>query len=417
MRVCKFGGAALRDGDAFQQVHCIIKSQPERRVIVVSAPGAVEGREEKITDLLYACQSAAEAGCGFSHLFDRVAARYRQIAAALGLPAPDDDLRAVYTGLRQGATSDWAASRGEWLCARLLGRYLDWPAAEAAELIRFDGDGRLQAEETLARLRRLQTPCVLPGFYGADAAGAIHTFPRGGSDVTAALAAAACNADVYENWKDVRGIYAADPRWVPDAACVQAMTYRELRALARMGAQVMAEDAVSPLRRAGIALNVRSFREPEHPGTWVRPAFGQEARPAALAVTGKRGLSLWRLEKVEHGEELARRAIQAGLPLERLAVDADAVSLTLRRQEPLPETLRGLADQAFRHPHTAALSVVGEALNRADGAARFASALTAAGIRPLSLHMPPEGLSITAVIEEDAFGDGVRAAYDAFVRR
>lgn len=414
MRVCKFGGAPLADGAAIRRMGAALAREPERRVLVPSAPGKREARDEKITDLLYACQAAAAAERPFGHLFDRVAERYREIAASLGLPAPDGDLRTVYGGLKAGADPAWAASRGEWLCARLLAAWLGWPFVDAAEVIRFDAAGRLDADKTLGLLReRLQGGGVVPGFYGADGRGVIRTFPRGGSDVTGALAAAALNADVYENFKDVAGVFAADPAIVPGARCVADMTYRELRALSRLGAQVISEAAVAPVRAAGIPLNIRPADDPSHPGTWIHGAFGDDA-PRVTGVTGRRGLTLWRLTGIEKGPDLARAALAANLPLERLALDADALCLTLRDEGELPESLRAAADDARCREGLAALSLVGEGLPRLDAAARFSAALTAAGIRPLSLHLPPEGQYLTALIPEAAYAAGVRAAYEAF---
>lgn len=416
MRVCKFGGAALRDGEGFRRVKEIAAEDGSRQIIVPSAPGRRDGGDEKITDLLYACQTAAEAGRGFGHLFDRIAGRYREIAAALRLPAPDDDLREIFGGLRRGASPAWAASRGEWLCGRLLAAYLDMPFVDAASVIRFDAAGNLLERDTTELLRQMPVPCVLPGFYGADGLGTVHTFPRGGSDVTAALAAAARNADVYENWKDVRGVFAADPELVPDAQCVTAMSYRELRALSALGARVLAEEAVAPVRRAGVPLTVRSFLEPRHPGTRIGPAFGGQSAAEAIGVTGRSELRLYRLERLDGGETLARSALEAGLPLFKLAVDADALCLALRGDEPLPEALQALSERVWQH-RAASVSAVGEGLRRADGAARFAAALSAAGVRAYSLHMPPDGLYVTAVIPEADFARSVAALYDAFIRR
>ena len=416
MRVCKFGGAPLADGAAIRKMEQILKREPERRVLVPSAPGKRDGRDEKITDLLYACQAAAAAGRNFGHLFDRVAERYREIAHSLGLPPPDSDLRAVYAGLKDGRDAAWAASRGEWLCGRLLARYLDWPFVDAAEVIRFDTAGRLKFQETMELLRhRLRGGGVLPGFYGAEENGAIHTFARGGSDIAGALAAAALNADVYENFKDVAGVFAADPAIVPGARCVADMTYRELRVLSRLGAQVISEAAVAPVRAAGIPLNIRPAADPAHPGTWIHAAFGGEA-PRVTGITGRRGLTLWRLEAIEKGADMARAALDAALPLERLAVDADTLCLTLRGKGDLPETLTALAHQARHQERLATLSLVGEALPRLDAPARFSAALTAAGIRPLSLHLPPAGQALTAVVPEADYEAGIRAVYDAFFR-
>ena len=414
MRVCKFGGAALRDGAGFRRAAEILRSAADRQVAVVSAPGRGVNGEEKITDLLYACQSAAVTGRGFGHLFDRIAARYRQIALELGLPAPDDALREIYGGIKGGASPAWAASRGEWLSAGLLAAYLDWPRAEAAECVRFESGGGLREAETAARLRTLPLPCVLPGFYGAEEEGVLRTFPRGGSDVTGALAAAALNADVYENWKDVRGVCAADPALVPGAAWVGEMTYRELRALSTLGGQVMAEEAVAPVRAAGVALNIRSYIEAEHPGTWVRPAFGGEKRAAAIAVTGQRERTLHRLERMDGGGILARTALSTGLPLSLLSADADSVQLLLPEGEPLPEGLRDRADTVRTQPRAAEISLVGEGLHRLDAAARFCAALSGAGVRTLALHFPSDGLFITAVVPREDYETGIRAVYAAF---
>lgn len=418
MRVCKFGGAPLSSAAGFEQVRRLIQEQPARRVIVPSAPGKRDAADEKVTDLLYACQGAAAAGRAFQHIFDRVAQRYRQIAREAGLPAPDDDLRAVYAGVKSGASAAWAASRGEWLCARMLSAYLNLPFVDAAEVIRFDAGGRLMEEKTRELLRaRLADGrgAVLPGFYGADAADSIHTFARGGSDITGALAAAALNADVYENFKDVRGVYAADPMLVPDARIVADMTYRELRALSRLGAQVLNEAAVAPVRQAGVALNIRAFDAPAHPGTLVHAAFGAQEEAAITGVTARRGLRLLRLEALNGGLELAAQALSLKLPLLRLAADEDALCLLLP-MEADARALLGRAQRVSEQVHLAALSVVGEGLGRLDGAARLGAALSAAGVRALALHQPPAGLYITAVVAEEDAAEGVRAAYDAFIR-
>jgi len=419
MRVCKFGGTSLCDAAAFRQAGAIVRAESDRRILVVSAPGRREPGDEKLTDLLYACQAAAAAGQPFGHLFDRAAGRFRQIAEQLGLPPPNDALRQVYQGLQAGAPAAWAASRGEWLCAGLFSQYLQLPLLDAAEVIRFDAAGALQADATLSLLRKAlgRLPgCVLPGFYGADGQGTVHTFPRGGSDVTAALAAAAVNADVYENWKDVRGVFAADPALVPDARCIADMSYGELRVLSRLGARVLHEDAVAPVRQAGIPLNIRSSAEPRHPGTWIHAAFGPAERPAAIGVTGLQEVSLLRAECLNGGWKLAAEALAAPGNLLRLAADEDALCLLLKSPDALPAALTETAQRLRRQEHLAALSVVGSGLGRAEGAARFSAALSAAGIPVLSLHQPPEGLYMTAVIAQADYSPGIRAAYDAFLR-
>ena len=271
MLTCKFGGSSLSCSANFQRAAAILAADSHRRCVVVSAPGRRNPQDAKLTDLLYACQSAAAQGRGFSALFDRVAGRYLEIAQGLGLRDIGPLLDEVRAALRH-AWPARAASLGERLCAQLMARYLNWPFVDAAEVVRFGPGGALDASATQAllagRLRSL--PCaVLPGFYGAAANGEIFTFSRGGGDITGALAAQAVNAEVYENWTDVPGVLRADPRIIPEAAPVPFLTYRELKLLSRLGAGVVHAQAIAPAHRAGIPTHVRSTFAPGAPGTVI----------------------------------------------------------------------------------------------------------------------------------------------------
>lgn len=298
MLTCKFGGSSLSCSANFQRAAAILAADSHRRCVVVSAPGRRNPQDEKLTDLLYACQSAAAQGRGFSALFDRVAGRYLEIAQGLGLRDIGPLLDEARAALRHASPAR-AASLGERLCAQLMARYLNWPFVDAAEVVRFGPGGALDASATQAllagRLRSL--PCaVLPGFYGAAANGEIFTFSRGGGDITGALAAQAVNAEVYENWTDVPGVLRADPRIIPEAAPVPFLTYRELKLLSRLGAGVVHAQAIAPAHRAGIPTHVRSTFAPDAPGTVIADTLpAGQARGYLIAGRGDLRLITCRL--------------------------------------------------------------------------------------------------------------------------
>ena len=279
VKVAKFGGTSLSGGMCFRRAAGLLRSDPTRCVAVVSAPGKRREDDEKVTDLL------------MSGRFRRAWARFDRIAKELGLPPPDKPDPRLMTH------SAYAASRGEAMCARLLAAYLGWRFVDAAQVIRFDAKGRLLERETRFRLREAisagEGGIVLPGFYGAKPDGEICLFPRGGSDITGALAAEAIGAQVYENWTDVCGVRRADPRVVPDAPRIERMHYDELRALAEAGAQVIHESALDPVQRAGIPMHIRNTFAPEAGGTCVTSEAGG---PGLTALAGRGGRYLLRLK-------------------------------------------------------------------------------------------------------------------------
>ncbi len=294
VKAAKFGGTSLADGMCLQRVARLLESDPSRRLAVVSAPGKRREGDEKVTDLLLAGQ------------FRRAWSRFDRMAEQLGLPPPDKPDPRLLTH------SAYAASRGEAMCARLLAAYLGWRFVDAAQVICFDAKGRLLERETLFRLRAALSSdeggVVLPGFYGAKADGEICLFPRGGSDITGALAAEAAGAAVYENWTDVCGVRRADPRVVPDAPRIERMHYDELRALAEAGAQVIHESALEPVQRAGIPMHIRNTFAPEAGGTYVTSEAG---KPGLTALAGRGGRYLMRLKpgaRVPHCELIGRES-------------------------------------------------------------------------------------------------------------
>lgn len=436
MIVAKFGGSSLADAAQFRKVKAILDMDSERKYVVPSAPGRRGPGDDKITDLLYAAHGAAQAGKPFKHLLERIRARYEEIAQELQVEMDfEGEFSQIEKNLKQGATPDYAASRGEYLNGKLLAKYLNFPFVDAAAVVRFTPEGKLMEEETNEligqRLRALYR-AVMPGFYGADASGAIHTFSRGGSDVSGALAARAVNADIYENWTDVTGFRMADPRIVPDAQYISTLTYRELRELSYMGATVLHEEAVFPVRKAGIPTNIRNTNDPKHPGTMIRANAGQnDLSHIITGIAGHKGFSIVSIEKDMMNAELGfgRRVLQAfeeyHINFEHLPTGIDTMCVVVHESELNPHREEVLARiQELVHPdqitvsdHLALIATVGRGMVRAFGtAARLFTAISSQGISIRTIDQGSSELNIIVGVDEDDFEAAVKAIYDTFVR-
>ena len=436
MIVTKFGGSSLADAAQFKKVKSILDMDSERKYVVPSAPGKRGPGDDKITDLLYAAHRAAQGKKPFKHLLERIQARYEEIADELNVSMDfKEEFAQIARELEKGATPDYAASRGEYLNGKLLAKYLGIPFVDAAEVVRFDTEGRLLEEETNdligQRLRNLYR-AVVPGFYGADESGAVRTFSRGGSDVSGALVARAVNADVYENWTDVTGFRMADPRIVPDAQYISTMTYRELRELSYMGATVLHEDAVFPVRKAGIPTNIRNTNDPKHPGTMIRANAGQnDLAHVITGIAGHKGFSIVSVEKDMMNAELGfgRRVLQAfeeyGISFEHLPTGIDTMCVVVHEKELAPHKEQVLArirelcdpDTITVSDHLALIATVGRGMVRNFGtAARLFTAISAQGISIRTIDQGSSELNIIVGVDEDDFETAVKAIYDTFVR-
>lgn len=294
LTVAKFGGSSLADEKGFAAVKDILRKDPARKGVVVSAPGRRHPGDPKVTDLLYLCHRLQLGGGSWEPVFDRVAQRFLEIATACGVGGIPEELDSLRKQLRSGMSEDHLASRGEYLSAKILAAYLGWKFIDAAQWLRFGKNGMVDTVRSYGALWRLaDRPFVTPGFYGTAADGSIRTFSRGGSDITGALAAAAMEADLYENWTDVPGILQADPRLIPQAKPVRYMTYGELSDLSKVGTQVLHEGAVRPVREAGIGLQIRSTWQPEDPGTLILPRLPEKAmRSTVLSLASRRERAL-----------------------------------------------------------------------------------------------------------------------------
>ena len=272
-KVVKFGGSSLANAEQFKKVGSIIMEDEARRYVVPSAPGKRHSSDTKVTDMLYACYEAAVNGEDFAEQLDQIKERYQEIIDGLGLTfSLDDDFETIRENFSNKAGENYAASRGEYLNGKIMAAYLGFDFVDAAEVIRFDDDGSFNADitdELLSKKLESMHTAVIPGFYGAKESGEVVTFSRGGSDITGSLVALAVRADLYENWTDVSGFLIADPRIVKNPKSIETITYKELRELSYMGASVLHEDAIFPVRKAGIPINIRNTNRPEDKGTLI----------------------------------------------------------------------------------------------------------------------------------------------------
>ena len=344
LKVTKFGGSSLCDSAGFARVREIVLADPARRVVVVSAAGKRHAADHKITDLLYLCHAHLQYEVSCWDLWRRVADRYREIRDGCALTLPiEAELEAIYAAMDRRTPRDWIVSRGEYLSARLMADLLGFDFVDAKDWLLFDAAGRVRPAASYAALGSLADgrKIVTPGFYGALPDGQIHTLPRGGSDVTGALAAAALHADLYENWTDVPGVLAADPALVQRPAQVEQLRYEELQTLSRIGMQVLHEDAVAPVQRAQIPLRICSTLEPETPGTLVRTQLEPGVRQICFA--GRRQLALLRLTGAEEGlAALCRQAEIAPFSLQSVCGETAAIL----PMAPGSEALHRLQEQA-----------------------------------------------------------------------
>ncbi len=433
--VAKFGGSSLADAGQFRKVRKIVEADPMRRYIVASAPGKSRDHDHKITDLLYLCQTHVKQSIPFEDVFNHIAQRVKGITRDLGVRVKlDDALALIRTKIAQGASGDYAASRGEYLCGMILADYLGFEFIDAAEVIFFDGEGRLDVKKTqealAARLPRHKR-AVIPGFYGADPSAKVRVFSRGGSDVTGALVARGAGARVYENWTDIPGLRMADPRIVIDAKRIETITYRELRELSYMGATVLHDEAVFPVRDAGIPVHIRSTDEPDVDGTRiVQDAEPTDKHGGLSGIAGRKDFTVIAMEKALMNREIGfgRKALDVlarhGVSYEHTPTGIDSFGIVLSDSEvngKLTEIERDLRDvckpdtlEIF--PNMALVAVVGRGMARRPGvAAKVFSALAESGINVRMIDQGSSEINIILGVETKDFESSVRAIYRAFV--
>lgn len=433
--VVKFGGSSLADAAQFRKVRDIIRMDPRRCYVVPSAPGRRFPEDEKITDLLYQTYRAQRNGENIEPIFRRVRERYLSIAEELGLSFPiARELDEVEKLIREGASEDFCASRGEYLNGLLLADYLGFAFLDPKDLVFFNDDGTFDSERTNAVMaEKLKTvpQAVIPGFYGSIRNGEIHTFSRGGSDISGSIVARAAYAEMYENWTDVNGFLMADPHIVPNARPIRHITYRELRELSYMGATVLHEDSVFPVHRAGIPTNIRNTNAPEEIGTMITHGSVEEPNPYVITgIAGRLGFSVISVEKAMMNGEVGfgRKVLQAveefGLSFEHMptGIDTMCVVLSTAELEPVKEQLTRRIwettnpDTLTIHDNMGIIATVGRGMVHNPGtAARLFTALSRYHINVRMIDQGSSELSILVGVDSGEFQQAIRAIYDEFV--
>ncbi len=439
IKVVKFGGSSLADAEHFKQVSAIVKADPTRRFVVPSAPGKRDKNDSKVTDLLYECYNlikAREPREVIDAAYDRICDRYNSIIRDLGLNFDlSGELNYVKNAMLHASGRDYAASRGEYLNSLILAKYLGFDFIDAENVIFFRDNGTLDEEKTqevLSDELKRHDYAVIPGFYGAMPNGTVKTFSRGGSDITGSIVARAAGADLYENWTDVSGFMMADPRIVDTPCIIQEITYRELRELSYMGATVLHEDAVFPVRMAGIPINIRNTNRPEDAGTMiVAHATGYDTDKVITGIAGKKGFSVLTIEKdlmnaeVGFGRKVLEIFEENDISFEHLPSGIDTMSIVVsshslegRRDRLMQSIARSVRpDSVFIEDELALVAVVGRGMVKAKGtAARVCDALARADVNIRMIDQGSSELNIIVGVDEAEYEDALKAIYAEFVK-
>lgn len=431
-KVAKFGGSSLADAVQFKKVAEIVRADSARRYVVPSAPGKRFGADVKVTDMLLACYEAVRGGANARDEFLPIARRFDEIIEDLDLELSlQKEYEKIITAFKQHAGSDYAASRGEYLCGIILAKYLGYEFVDAAAAVKFYPDGSFDADLTNAALEVILSKhrnAVIPGFYGAKPDGEIKTFSRGGSDYTGSVIARAAKAVLYENWTDVPGVLIADPRIVENPEVIRTLTYKELRELSYMGATVLHEDAIFPVSSANIPINIKNTNQPNLPGTMIVP-IADSADYTITGIAGKRGFSVISLEKAQMNNEIGflRRILTLfeaeGVNFEHVPSGIDTLSIVLATDEftkhpQLVEHIRLVAnpDHIEIDDDLAIIAVVGRGMRERRGTAtRIFAALAHGGINIRMIDQGSSELNVIVGVKSADFEKAVRSIYDAFV--
>ncbi len=436
LKVVKFGGSSLADAEQFKKVKEIITSDPSRRFVVPSAPGKRSSSDTKVTDMLYSCYESASRGENIDEEFDKIRERYNGIISDLGLDLSlESEFEAIKYAFRHKSGRDFAASRGEYLNGIILAKYLGFSFIDAASVIFFNADGSFDSERTntvLSVTLQKYRNAVIPGFYGSMPNDTIKTFSRGGSDITGSIVARAANATLYENWTDVSGFLMADPRIIDSPAPISYITYRELRELSYMGATVLHEDAVFPVRMMGIPINIKNTNKPLDVGTMiVSEAPENDSGPVITGIAGKKNFSVITVEKDMMNQEIGfgRRMLEAieknGISFEHLPSGIDTMSvvvsenmLTGKREQVILDICKAVdPDHISIEDGVALIAVVGRRMVRSHGtAAKIFTAISKEDVNIRTIDQGSSELNIIIGVKNEDFEKAMRAIYNAFVK-
>ena len=434
VKVVKFGGSSLASSQQFKKVGEIIHAEESRKYIVPSAPGKRFSDDIKVTDMLYECYTTAVKGKDYKPLLENIKKRYYDIINELGLDLSlEKEFSIMESGFVGKAGRDYAASRGEYLNGIVLANYLGFEFIDAAEVIFFDDNGNFDADKTneiLSERLSKVAYAVIPGFYGSMPNDTIKTFSRGGSDVTGSIVAKAVKADLYENWTDVSGVLVTDPRIIDNPKVINTITYKELRELSYMGASVLHEDAIFPVRKEGIPINIKNTNAPSDPGTMIVESTSMKPEYTITGIAGKRGFTVVTIEKDMMNSELGfgRRVLEEfeknGVSFEHMPSGIDTMSVVVHQAEfgkKEQEILAGIHRNT--HPDSieiesdiALIAVVGRGMKATRGTAgRIFSALAHAHVNVKMIDQGSSELNIIVGVEDSDFEKAIQAIYDIFV--
>ncbi len=433
-KVVKFGGSSLASAEQFHKVGEIIHADESRRYVVPSAPGKRFDKDTKVTDMLYRCYEAAEKGESFSNHFKAIKERYEEIIHGLNLDLSlDHEFDKIEEQFKAGAGKDYAASRGEYLNGLIMANYLGYEFIDAADVIVFDENGAYDDEKTMEKLQpRLQNTdnAVIPGFYGAMENGKVKTFSRGGSDITGSIVAKAVCADLYENWTDVSGFLVSDPKIIFNPEVIETITYRELRELSYMGATVLHEEAIFPVRSMGIPINIKNTNKPEDPGTLIVESTCRQPKYTITGIAGKKGFVAINIEKDMMNSEIGfgRKVLSVfeenGISFEHIPSGIDTLSVFVhqnefeeKEQKILAELHRAVnPDLIDLEADLALVAVVGRGMRATRGTAgRIFSALAHANVNVKMIDQGSSELNIIIGVSNRDFETAIKAIYDIFV--
>lgn len=434
IKVAKFGGSSVADAIQLAKTKEIILADPERRYVVVSAPGKRYNEDNKITDLLYLLKTHMEHNLPYEQVFQVICDRFTAMALNLGAQVDlTKEFATIIEKMRAGASADYIASRGEYLNAMITAAYLGFDFVDAAVMVHFDENGKFLAEETNESIRKTlknHEKAVIPGFYGAYPDGEIKTFSRGGSDITGSIVARAVGADVYENWTDVSGFLMADPRIVANPKPISSISYKELRELSYMGASVLHEDAIYPARIANIPINIRNTNIPKDPGTMITASEEGSTGRIITGIAGHKDFTVIAIYKnmLSHEKGFLRRILgileDYDVPVEHMPSGIDTLSIVVsskalagKLDDILEEITRKLQpDTIDVFDNMALVATVGYGMSKRTGvSARLFKALAGAGVNVRMIDQGSSEMNIIVGVENKDFNTAIKAIYDAFV--
>lgn len=433
-KVVKFGGSSLADAHQFEKVGNIIRSDEDRKYVIPSAPGKRDSKDTKVTDMLYSCYALAEEGKDFRDSLNKIKERFQEIIDGLQLNLMlDKEFELIHKNFEMKAGDDYAASRGEYLNGIIMANYLSYEFVDPADVICFEKNGSFDAHKTdkllSKRLAKIEH-AVIPGFYGSLPDGTIKTFSRGGSDITGSIVSRAVKADVYENWTDVSGFLVADPRIIENPAGIETITYKELRELSYMGATVLHEEAIFPVRKAGIPINIRNTNAPDDNGTWIVESTCHKPKYTITGIAGKKGFCSINIEKAMMNTEVGfgRKVLEVfeknNISFEHVPSGIDTFTVFVHQSEFEEKEQKVLAgihklvepDSIDMEADLALIAVVGRGMKATRGtAARIFAALAHADINIKMIDQGSSELNIIIGVRNEDFEAAIKAIYDIFV--